>query len=420
MINNKLQSHILCWSDSASCGTGFGVVSKYILKALHNTGLYDIHHLAINMHGDFIDTNEIPWQQQPARLLDPQDPHGMKMFIRSLLKNDYDIVWVCNDLYVTHDITNAVQQYKERCKALNKKPPIFIYYYPVDCCVNPSASSFLLEADIPVCYADFGRSETLKVLPQLNEILKQIPHGVDTKAYYPLTKFEVGNLKKKWLNVDPDTTVVINFNRNSLRKQLQYSMLAFREFRKYVPKSVMYIHTAIKDQGGDLLNTMRALNMSVKEDIIFPANYSPATPFSLQDMNELYNCGDIFLTTHLGEGWGLVVPEAMAAGVPVVAPDNTTTPQILGNDGERGYIYPCKDYAWIDEQTFRKKGLIPDIVDMMMTAYKDGPKWTNPVVSKALTWARQNDWNNVTPQWIELFKNAVPKQVTPKKVGELL
>ena len=39
---------LLAWSDSATVGTGFGVISKYILGALHATGRYEIYHLAIN------------------------------------------------------------------------------------------------------------------------------------------------------------------------------------------------------------------------------------------------------------------------------------------------------------------------------------------------------------------------------------
>ena len=50
---------ILCWSDSASTFTGFGVVSKYVLKALHNTGKYEISQLSINFPTRFVDTEDI-------------------------------------------------------------------------------------------------------------------------------------------------------------------------------------------------------------------------------------------------------------------------------------------------------------------------------------------------------------------------
>jgi len=402
MIKKKL----LCWSDSSLAGTGFGVVSKYILTALYNTGLYDIHHLAINFHGDFADTSQVPWQQQPSRLLDPKDPHGIKMFQRTLAKTFYDLVWVCNDLYVTHEVADVIDKIKQHYIVNNHRPPIFIYYYPVDCKVPLHATGFLKAVDIPVCYTNHGKEETLKTCPELTERLRQIPHGVETDVFKPCSIQEINAVKNNILKVQSDKTVVINVNRNSARKQLQYSMLAFYEFRKYVPNSIMYIHTAAMDQGGDLLKTIAELGLNFQDDIILPTNYSPSNPAPVKTMNYLYNMGDIFLTTHLGEGFGLTIIEAMAAGVPVVAPDNTCMSQLLGEEGERGYIYPCNDMIYIDDSGFRKKGLIPDIVDMMMMAYNDGPKENNPTVANALRWAKQHDWNIITKAWINLFARA--------------
>jgi hypothetical protein len=95
--------------------------------------------------------------------------------------------------------------------------------------------------------------------------------------------------------------------------------------------------------------------------------------------------------------------EAMAAGTPVVAPRNTSVPQILGENSERGYIYECNDEIWIDNSGFRPKGLIPDIVEQMMNIYKDGDKFSNPKVQAAREWAIQHDWNKVTKDWVKLF-----------------
>jgi len=406
MPTEKKKKKVLAWSDSALAGTGFGVVSKHILGALHATGKYDIHHLAINFHGDFADKSVIPWQQQPARLLDPKDPHGLKMFQRTLVKGDYDIVWVCNDLYVTHQVAEIVVKVRQRATTQGKKPPIFIYYYPVDCHVPGDGSDFLKVVDIPVCYTTHGAKETLATISEVKNKLKQIPHGVDTSIFKPVPQEQINVVKKNVLGVNPDTTVVINFNRNSARKQMQYSMLAFHEFRKQVPNSIMYMHTSVQDQGGDLMKAVRDLGMSTKKDIIFPTRYSPSNPAPAHILNQLYNMGDIFLTTHLGEGWGLTVTEAMSAGIPVVAPDNTSMPQQLGEDGERGYIYPCEDMIWVDSSGYRPKGLLPDIVEMMVMAYKDGPKQKSPIVKKARQWAIKHDWKKVVKAWVKLFEKA--------------
>lgn len=398
------QKRILAWMDSALSGTGFGIVARHILSTLYATGKYEIHHLAINHHGDFHDSNRFPWQMQPARLLDPKDPHGMKMFGRTLLKNHYDIVLVLNDLFVTHKVSEIVNKIKSVAINQRKKPPVFVYYYPVDCQVIKDESSFLDVCDVPVCYNKYGREKTLEVKPELEEKLITISHGVDTRIFFPSNQENIKVWRQNFFRCNSDTTLIVNVNRNSHRKQIPYSFLAFKEFRKQVPNSKMYVHTVIKDQGGNLQRAVEDLGFSTSEDIIFPLKFSPTNPAPDAVMHQIYNCGDIFLTSHLGEGFGLTQVEAMACGLPVVAPNNTNTSELLGDNSERGYMYECKDTLWIDASGFRKKGLVPDIVDKMIEAYKDGPKYNNPKCHQAIEWAKAHDWRIVNQKWIELFR----------------
>ena len=128
-------------------------------------------------------------------------------------------------------------------------------------------------------------------------------------------------------------------------------------------------------------------------------------PIPVDIMNRLYNTGDMFLTTHLGEGWGLSITEALAAGTPVVSPNNTCMPQQLGKNSERGYMYECKDEIWIDESGFRPKGLINDIVEQMMAAYKDKEDGKTEKISLARKWAEEHDWSLITKKWVDLFSN---------------
>jgi glycosyltransferase involved in cell wall biosynthesis len=405
---------LLAWLDSPTAGTGFGTVAKNVLTALHNTGLYEIDQLAINYHGDFVNKNEVPWQLSPAKILDPKDPHGIKMFQRCLQQNLYDIVWVCNDLFVTHEVREFIPQVRAAYKNKNLKPPVFIYYYPVDCEVNAWATGLLDQCDIPVCYTTHGKFETVKTRPELIKKLRQIPHGVDTKLFYPLSKTENDNTKKQLLNVGPDTTVVVQVNRNSTRKQIPYSFLAFKEFKKKVPNSIMYVHSQPLDQGGDLKRAVESAGLSLKTDVVLPVNFNLANPLNTKQVNSIYNMGDIFLTTHLGEGWGLTVTEAMACNVPVVAPRNTCMPEQLGENSERGYLYECKDSTYIDASGFRAKGLIPDIVDQMMLAYKDGKNSDNLKAKKAFEYAKSLDWSLVGKNWVSLFNEALTVRANTK------
>lgn len=412
---------VLAWGDAPTANTGFATVSKNVLGAIHSTGQFEINQLGINYHGDFVDKGEVPWQLVPAKLLDPKDPHGIKMFHRALQKEEYDIVWVLNDLFVTTEAGLFIDECRAKLKAQGRKPPVFIHYYPVDCQVSKHSTAFLERTDLRVAYTDHGEEETYKTLPQLKGKLRKIPHGVDTKHFYPLPQERIGQLKKDLLGISPNTYLVINVNRNSTRKQIPYTMLAFKEFKKKVPNAILYLHMMEKDQGGDLSRIAEDAGLVFGKDIIWPKNFNLATGFTLDQMNKIYNCADMFLSTHLGEGWGLTITEAMACGTPVVVPNNTCMPQQLGANSERGYMWECKDQAYIDTSGFRVKGLIPDIVDQMMACHSDGSKFTNPKVALALEFAKEHDWKIIGKQWVNLFALAVQaKHNTPVQLTEVV
>ncbi len=397
---------VLAYSDAVTVCTGFGIVSKYILTALYKTGLYEIEHLAINYHGDFVNKEECPWQMVPAKLLDPSDPYGAKMFLKNVAERDYDIVWILNDTHVTNRLVVDLQEIFDKRTNKGKKNPVVIYYYPVDCHVQPEYSAMIKFADILVAYNDHGIEETLKTFPELSGNLNKIHHGTNTASYRPLDPRLIPALKQKYFNVKEDTFIVMNVNRNSVRKQITRTLLAFAEFKKQVPNSLLYLHTNPREvkQNIDLLSCINDLNIK-RTDVVFPPNYSPSTnTLSEGVLNEVYNCADLFITTTLGEGWGLSITDAMAAGVPVVAPDNTCIPILLGQD--RGYIYPCKEKIWVDGSGFRPLGLTTDVVEQMMQVYKAGFKYSNQRVVNARKWVLENDWSSICQQWVALFEQA--------------
>lgn len=303
---------MLAWSDAAVVQTGFGVVSKYVLKGLYGTGNYEIDQLAINYHGDFYDREECPYQLVPAKIGNPRDPYGLKMFGQSLVKNKYDIVWILNDTFVVQPVANVLDEVRKAYLDRGETPPMFVYYYPVDCKVLPNYAGMIDKADVPVAYTEFGINETLKVLPHVEGRLEQIYHGVNTSVIHPISKAERARWRKAYLKVNDDTFVITNVNRNSVRKQIPHTLLAFKEFKKLVPNSVLYLHTVPKDGGIDLLQACKDLQLSPVKDVIFPANYSPSRGFPEEVLNRFFCCSDAFLTTHLGEGFGLCVhPETL-------------------------------------------------------------------------------------------------------------
>jgi glycosyltransferase involved in cell wall biosynthesis len=403
---------VLVWSDAATATTGFGVVSKHILKALHNTGKYEIDQLAINMFVDFPDKDEFPYNMQAARLGNPKDPYGNQMFLDNLMRKPYDLVFVINDTFVAEGVSGKINE-AHNAKQTQGKPDFkLIYYYPVDCRFMPRATGMVKVCDMPVAYTQFAKESTQKLLPKVNP--QVIYHGSDIQNFKPVAEVDRNFARKRFLGVDdPDKFVVVNVNRNNVRKDIARTILAFKEFRKKVPNSLLYIHTKIVDSPGhgqeiDLSVCVEELGLSMKTDVIFPQQLHPARGFPIDVLNLLMNCGDAFLTTTLGEGWGLTITEAMAAGVPVIVPNNTSLPEIVGSDGDKGYMYPCREQVYADNSGYRYQGRTEDIVAAMMRCYTDW-KEKKPrrqdIIQRAAAFVHQNSWENICKQWVELFEH---------------
>lgn len=65
-------------------------------------------------------------------------------------------------------------------------------------------------------------------------------------------------------------------------------------------------------------------HMGLREDVVFPGFVRD------EDLPALYTLADLFVFPSLYEGFGLPPLEAMACGTPVVASDNSSLPEVLG------------------------------------------------------------------------------------------
>ncbi len=64
---------------------------------------------------------------------------------------------------------------------------------------------------------------------------------------------------------------------------------------------------------------------------------------------EVFAAGDVLVLPSHAEGWGLVVSEALAAGLPVFASDRVNAAVDLVRDGENGGLFPAGDHVRLAE-----------------------------------------------------------------------
>lgn len=79
----------------------------------------------------------------------------------------------------------------------------------------------------------------------------------------------------------------------------------------------------------------------------YGVNYIPSVPHTT--LNQYYSNANVFVFPSLVEGFGLVLLEAMACGIPVITTPHTAGPDIL-TDGTEGFIVPIRDSEALKEK----------------------------------------------------------------------
>ncbi len=126
-------------------------------------------------------------------------------------------------------------------------------------------------------------------------------------------------LRKSWF-IPEDSIVVGSVGRLSEQKGFRYLIEAAPVILKKCPNAIFVI---VGD--GDERQTLEdlAVELNVRDRIYFQA--------FMPDIEKAYSAFDFFVLPSIYEPFGLVVLEAMAAGVPVIAADVGGVPEIIQN-----------------------------------------------------------------------------------------
>ncbi|CFX58459.1 Glycosyl transferase, family 1 [Syntrophomonas zehnderi OL-4] len=142
---------------------------------------------------------------------------------------------------------------------------------------------------------------------EVNKPITVIPTGI------PLYKFEGAN--SSWLreNYDiPEQNKILLFvGRLTKEKNLPFLIKAFQKIKMQIPDTTLVL-TAQGPMEAELKSLCKNLGLT-GSDVIFTG----ALPF--ETLVDVYHSADLFVFASLTETQGLVVTEAMAAGLPVVA-----------------------------------------------------------------------------------------------------
>jgi glycosyltransferase involved in cell wall biosynthesis len=437
--NSGKQINILAWGATPYVITGFGCVMKEILQNLfkQNPGVYNIHLVGINFHGDHADEFAITGGLQNGRFIQwpaaVHSPHGANLYgqpkfldvLRQNANIDYDAIflfedpfWVGGGIPGSQSQAPFVDQIRSILQATGRAHVPIVAYFPIDGIPKQSWVQNISKVDVPITYLNFGAGECVKACPALNGRIHVIPHGVNTKEFFPIPKEEALMFKRAMFGERLGKRyMVLNVNRNQLRKLIPSNLLAFKEFQKLVPDSFMYLNMRPVDVGWNLIECCNALQLRIGEDVVFPPEFAVQKGLPIEDLNKIFNCADLLTTTAVGGGWELSISQAFATKTAVLAPANTSHIELCGDqnnpDAIRGKLFKSgSNLSQImlfpsDNEVCRP---LPDLDDMVsqMKFLHDNPEFTSKMVNNAHSWVNNNIlWDkHIAPKFHEVFSFA--------------
>lgn len=140
------------------------------------------------------------------------------------------------------------------------------------------------------------------------------------------------------VEMQKDCAWIVTACRFSPPKDLETLLRAFRIVRDNRPAKLLLIGE------GELRAQIESLidDLELKDDVLLPGFMANPFPYVAK--------ADIFVLSSLTEGFGNVIVEAMALGVPVVASDCPTGPAEIIEHGVNGYLVPLKDHQTMASQ----------------------------------------------------------------------
>lgn len=260
-----------------------------------------------------------------------------------LQKQDYDLVLACCGGVGAHELTKLRQ--------LKGTPYVYVNHGGL------GRSEYLALLDKPNCYVTINNLQRRWAEYYYGKV-RRIPNGVDC------AKFITGE-KLKNEKIVLDVAALTAFKRPKL----------LIDAMRYVPDAKLLLVGK-----GEMEVEVHAYGKAVLGDRF----EVKAVPY--EEMPRTYRRASVFSLPSYGEPFGIVYLEAMAAGLPVVAPDDEIRQEIVGDAGIVCNVTNVQEYA-----SAIKKAL--DI------------EWGDKPVKQA----KKYDWELIAEQYKNLFEDVMSR-----------
>ena len=202
----------------------------------------------------------------------------------------------------------------------------------------------------------------------------EIPNGIDLKKFKSNQK-EINNLQKKY---EINKKLVLYVGRIHKSKGLEYLIRAVKD----IDCQVLIVG---RDSGYKKELEKIAKKLGIRDKIIFTGAVSE------KELVNSYFASDVFVLASEHEGFGLVVIEAMACGLPVIVSDRGSLPYIVNNE-KNGFVFGF--------------GNIKELNNKIKKVFEEG-KNSKKISLEAKKDSKKCDWDNIVKMYEKVYKKAV-------------
>jgi len=404
---------ILWWSNAPFTPTGYGVGTKGVVYPLNR--LYDVRCIGYwGLQGAALGFNGlIVYPKLFGRFGEDAAVLVVKNWRPDVMVTLFD-VW----------ISQSASQLGEP-GWLGRIHPRWIPVVPVDHDpVPPNVVESVRPAYKVVAMSQFGRRQ----LQMKGVESTYIPHGVDTGVFKP-TADRAGDIaflerssmpfSEDPLPWDEDCFVLgMNAaNKDQQRKGFSRMFEAAGIFLENNPDAKkdlrIYLHSWYRFPNGKNLDGV-AHAFGLGDRTRCTHRYHMWCGLKPEEMARVYGGFDVLYNASMAEGFGIPIVEAAACGVPAIATDWTSMPELVGGHG------------WLVKPVTRKMTMlesfwaVPDVyeaADAIEDAYNH-PKKVRRLGEKARKFSLDYDWKRVVvPLWVRLMEG-VRGEMTAKPLEE--
>ncbi len=356
---------------------------------------HKVHIFSLNPGNGFYRKVEVPHTLIPCPVVDYKNiDEKIADYIRIYYEFLSSIEETC-DIYHAEDCISANALLELRNNGLIKSFLRTVHHLDdftskalIDCQLNS-----ILEPNYVMVVSKYWERE-LASKYSLNPILTS--NGVDVERFSKLKSagFSKQSAKKKF-SVD-DCKVILSIGGIEPRKNTLTILRAYEIARSYYEKNGDHLVWLIgggetlfdyRDYRDDFFSELKKLGLKIGKDVIMLGNIPK------DSMADLFGAADVFVFPSIKEGWGLVVLEALASGLPVIASNIEPMTEYLRN-GENSILIAPMDY----------RALAHEIIRLL-----EENELRQKLVVNGVETAKKYSWRSTALRHIEIYEGILEK-----------